>query len=127
MANVQLRENLRNLRRRHNFTQLQISSRLNISRQAYSNYETGKRIPDIDILIRLADIYGLSLEQLIALPCTEDDAVSEGAGPYFSGMLIENGDTIYLTKDEVTLLLHYRNASGDDRRLAQKVLNISDN
>ena len=127
MANVQLRENLRNLRRRHNFTQLQISNRLNISRQAYSNYETGKRIPDIDILIRLADIYGLSLEQLIALPCTEDDAVSEGAGPYFPGMLIENGDTIYLTKEEVTLLLHYRNASGDDRRLAQKVLNISDN
>jgi Holliday junction resolvase len=42
-------------------------------------------------------------------------------------MLIENGDTIYLTKEEVTLLLHYRNASGDDRRLAQKVLNISDN
>ena len=85
-----------------------IRDRLNISRQAYSNYETGKRIPDIDILIRLADIYCLSLEQLIALPCTEDDAVSEGAGPYFPGMLIENGDTIYLTKEEVTLLLHYR-------------------
>ena len=89
MANVQLKENLRNLRHRHNYTQQQISSRLNISRQAYSNYETGKRIPDIDILIRLADIYGLSLEQLIALPCSEDETVSEGAGPYFTGMLIK--------------------------------------
>ena len=127
MSNIQLAANLRRLRNDHNYTQMQIGRKLNISRQAYSNYETGKRIPDIDILIRLADIYGLSLEQLIALPCTEDDAVSEGAGPYFPGMLIENGDTIYLTKEEVTLLLHYRNASGDDRRLAQKVLNISDN
>lgn len=126
MANVQLKENLRSLRHRHNYTQQQISSRLNISRQAYSNYETGKRIPDIDILIRLADIYGLSLEQLIALPCSEDETVSEGAGPYFTGMLIENGDTIYLTKEEVSLLLHYRNTSEDDRRLVRKVLNLPD-
>ena len=37
VANVQLVENLRRLRDEHNYTQLQISKRLNISRQAYSN------------------------------------------------------------------------------------------
>ena len=126
MSNIQLAINLRRLRLDHDYTQKQIGEMLNLSRQAYSNYETGKRIPDIDILIRLADIYGLSLEQLIALPCSEDETVSEGAGPYFTGMLIENGDTIYLTKEEVSLLLHYRNASEDDRRLARKVLNLPD-
>ena len=57
MANIQLAANLRRLRSDHNYTQAQISDKLNISRQAYSNYETGKRIPDLDILIRIADIY----------------------------------------------------------------------
>ena len=64
MANIQLAANLRRLRSDHNYTQAQISDKLNISRQAYSNYETGKRIPDLDILIRIADIYHVTLEQL---------------------------------------------------------------
>ena len=68
VANVQLVENLRRLRDEHNYTQLQISKRLNISRQAYSNYETGKRVPDIETLLRLTDIYRISLEDLIARP-----------------------------------------------------------
>ena len=65
MANVQLRENLRNLRRRHNFTQLQISSRLNISRQAYSNYETGKSNPDLDTLLKIAEVLETDVDGLI--------------------------------------------------------------
>ena len=56
MANIQLAVNLRRLRTDHDYTQAQISDKLNISRQAYSNYETGKRIPDLDILIRIAAI-----------------------------------------------------------------------
>ena len=71
MANVQLVENLRRLREEHNYTQLQVSSRLNISRQAYSNYETGKRVPDLDTLIRLADIYQVTLEQLLTQVCSK--------------------------------------------------------
>ena len=58
MSNIQLAINLRRLRLDHNYTQQQLGKMLNLSRQAYSNYETGKRIPDIDLLIRIADIYG---------------------------------------------------------------------
>mgnify|MGYP006072789397 FL=1 len=71
MANVQLVENLRRLRDEHNYTQFQLSKKLNISRQAYSNYETGKRVPDIETLLRVSDIYGISLEDLIARPFSE--------------------------------------------------------
>ena len=51
MSNIQLAANLQRLRKDHHFTQTQFSKKLNISRQAYSNYETGKRIPDLDIII----------------------------------------------------------------------------
>ena len=63
MSNIQLVENLYRLRKAHHYTQQEISDLLNISRQAYSNYETSKRTPDLDSLMRLADIYGVSLDQ----------------------------------------------------------------
>ena len=56
MSNIQLVENLYRLRKAHHYTQQEISDLLNISRQAYSNYETSKRTPDLDSLMRLADI-----------------------------------------------------------------------
>ena len=39
MANIQLSKNLRYKRKQYNLTQEDISAKLNISRQAYSNYE----------------------------------------------------------------------------------------
>ena len=51
MANIQLSANLKRLRTDHDYTQTKIAKMLNISRQAYSNYETGNRSPDLDMLI----------------------------------------------------------------------------
>ncbi len=65
MSNIQLAANLQRLRKDHHFTQTQFSKKLNISRQAYSNYETGKRIPDLDIIIRIANIYHICLRRLV--------------------------------------------------------------
>ncbi len=124
MSIIQLANNLRRLRTENNYTQEQISEKLNISRQAYSNYETGKRIPDIDMLIRIADIYEVTLEQLLTQTCTSTGILNETSGPYYTGKVLENADIIYLTKEEVDLLIHYRNAGDDDRKLTRKVLGI---
>ena len=42
MANIQLADNLRRLRKQYNYTQAQIGEKLHITHQAYSNYETGR-------------------------------------------------------------------------------------
>lgn len=76
MSNIQLAANLQRLRKDHHFTQTQFSKKLNISRQAYSNYETGKRIPDLDIIIRIANIYHISLENLLTQTCSKDGLLS---------------------------------------------------
>lgn len=126
VSNIQLAANLRRLRNDHNYTQTQLGRKLNISRQAYSNYETGKRIPDLDMLIRIADIYHVSLEQLITQTCTKSGVINENSGPYFIGLESDTNDEIYLTRDEVLLLTSYRNASEDDRRLTRKVLGLEE-
>lgn len=124
MSNIQLAANLRRLRADHEYTQTQIGAKLNISRQAYSNYETGKRIPDLDILIRIANLYHVTLEQLIMQPCSGAGVINQNSGPYYVGMEIESADTIYLTNEEVELLSHYRNADEDERKLTRKVLKM---
>ena len=125
VSNIQLTDNLVRLRKDYNYTQKQIGRKLNISRQAYSNYERGKRIPDISMLLRLADNYGVTLEQLHTQTCTKNGIINENHGPYFRGLVIENADTLYLTQEELSILTHYRKASSDDRRLVQKVLDIN--
>lgn len=126
MSNIQLVENLRRLRADHNYTQKEISDRLNISRQAYSNYETGKRVPDIDTLMRLAEIYHVTFQQLITQPCTGRGVLYDSKGPYTPGMVIDTADTIYLSREETVLVTRYRGAGADERHLVRKVLNMTE-
>ena len=45
--------------------QEQLAERLHVTRQAVSNWETGKTQPDIETLTHLAECFGVSVEQLI--------------------------------------------------------------
>lgn len=55
---------LKEFRIENNYTQGQVAKYLNITQQAYANYEKGKRLPDIEKLIMLADLYNVSLDIL---------------------------------------------------------------
>lgn len=122
MSNIQLVETLYRLRKAHHYTQQEISDLLNISRQAYSNYETSKRTPDLDSLMRLADIYGVSLDQLVNHPCTKDGLILEQKGPFTYAMEIDTADTLYLTREEVELIKGYRAMNPEDKLLLKKLL-----
>ena len=63
MANVQLAKNLKILRKKHNYTQQDLSDILNITRQAYSHYEQALREPDLNTLVHLSHLYKVSLDE----------------------------------------------------------------
>lgn len=54
-------ENIRRLREASKFTQEQVSQFLEIGRSAYSNYETGDRELPLDVMEKLADLYGCDM------------------------------------------------------------------
>ena len=56
---------LREIRKKKGFSQLKVSLDLNISREALSYYENGKRNPDLEMLLRLSDYYNKSIHYLI--------------------------------------------------------------
>jgi len=58
-------ERLQQTRQQKNLTQSQVATSLHVSRQTISSWETGHSYPDIDSLIKLSDLYTLSLDVLL--------------------------------------------------------------
>ena len=56
---------IKKLREEKGMTQDELAEKLNVTRQAVSNWETGKTQPDIETLTRLAEIFDVSVERLI--------------------------------------------------------------
>ena len=56
---------LKELRKENNLTQKELADYLNIKQNTYSQYENGQRQVPIDILIRLADYYDVSVDYLL--------------------------------------------------------------
>ena len=63
MSNI-VGNNIRKLRKKHGMNQKELAEKLNIRRQTVSAYEREVSIPDIYTLIRIADIFSVSLDEL---------------------------------------------------------------
>ena len=58
-------QNLKELRKKAGFSQEELANRLNVSRQAITKWETDLGMPDVDNLTNIADLFGISLDELI--------------------------------------------------------------
>ena len=56
---------LRMIRKKKKYSQLKVASDLNISREALSYYETGKRNPDLQMLRKLSEYFNVSIDFLV--------------------------------------------------------------
>lgn len=63
--NIKLANRLVELRKENKLSQEALAEKLGISRQAISKWERAEASPDTDNLIALADLYGLTLDQLL--------------------------------------------------------------
>ena len=56
---------IRQIRKDAKLTQEQMAAKLNVSRQAVSNWENNKNLPDLEMIITISRVFGLSLDQLM--------------------------------------------------------------
>lgn len=56
---------IRELREQHGYTQRQLAEKLGMLQPQYFRYEQGTRDVPSELLIRLADIYGVSIDYLL--------------------------------------------------------------
>lgn len=62
---MNMNESIRQHRVSRNFTRQQIADLLEVSLRTYQTYETGTREPNISNLVKIADFYNISLDELI--------------------------------------------------------------
>ena len=52
-------------RKEAGMTQTDFAQQLSVTRQAVSTYETGECFPDISIVIRIAKVFGITIDELV--------------------------------------------------------------
>lgn len=59
-----LGESIRTLRKQHHMTQEDLANKLGVSISAISKWETGKNLPDTDILYKISSLFNISMDEL---------------------------------------------------------------
>ena len=65
MDQIKIGALLRDLRKEHNLTQEEIAAKFGVSQRSVSRWENGNTMPDISILIELADFYNVDLREIL--------------------------------------------------------------
>ncbi len=63
---MEFSEKLKLMRKESNLTQEELAQKLHITRQAVSNYEQGRGYPSIEILVSIAELFKVSLDELLS-------------------------------------------------------------
>ncbi|HAK44493.1 MAG TPA: hypothetical protein DCO79_01040 [Spirochaeta sp.] len=70
-----LKFQLKTLRRQKKMTQSSLAEMLGVGQTTIANYENGQRFPDEEILIRLADIFNVTMDNLLGRELSTEEAV----------------------------------------------------
>ncbi len=101
-----LGKQLKLLRESRQKSQQEVCSALNIEQSTLANYENGKRIPKIEILIKIAEYYQCSVDFLLG--------IEKSGGKDFSDFQVDNSEFAFDFKTRVRDLLAEQKLSEDD-------------
>lgn len=99
---------IREQRKRQGWTMKQLGQMLELAESTISGYENEIRRPDTDVLLRLAELFDVSIDYLLGrdLAATSaPDELRESNSPYYAA--IWDGQVETLTEDEAA---HLRNS-----------------
>lgn len=114
------KDNLISLRKINSMSQEELADKLNISRQTLSKYETGESLPDIEKCKAMAELFEVSLDDLVNYESSEYGLNVPPKGKHMFGMVkvgdkgqivipskarklfhIESGDNLIVLGDEM--------------------------
>lgn len=62
---MSLSEKITALRTEQKLSQGDVAEKLGVSRQSVSKWETGQSVPELDKIVKLADLFGVSVDELV--------------------------------------------------------------
>lgn len=83
MDSVKIGKYLAELRKSYKVTQDELALRLGVSRQAVSRWETGGSVPDVELLLKISELYGITIDAILhadaaALRVRERNPLADG-------------------------------------------------
>lgn len=88
---MELNEKLYELRKNNNWSQEELAEKLDVSRQTISKWESSKAIPELDKLVKISEIYNITLDELVKGTTrneTTDTLTKKWFRKYFKKILI---------------------------------------
>lgn len=107
---------LKIIRTQNKLTQQQIADVLGISRSAYCGYETGRRTPDVDTILKLSSFYRLPFECFVTKHDAEFVNDSDSDGEKLTMYLST------LSKEERDLIYKFRMSTDEQKKQAKEAL-----
>lgn len=65
MDQIKIGSFIKDLRKEQNLTQEELAEKFGVARRTVSRWETGSNMPDLDILIEMADFYDVDLREIL--------------------------------------------------------------
>lgn len=96
MSNHEMGEFLAALRKSKGYTQLEAANLLGVSNKTVSSWETGASCPDISMLPALAELYGVTCDEILRgkrIPETESETISRAKREKAMARLLEKSRT----------------------------------
>ena len=75
------KDNLVELRKIHDLSQEELADKIGVSRQTLSKYETGESLPDIEKCKLLADVFGVSIDDLLNYDSNSNESMGLAVPP----------------------------------------------
>ena len=104
-----LAKRLKQLRVAANLQQTDIIKRLSLSSARYSQYESGKRRPDYELLIEFANLYGVSIDYLLGRTTISNTSHTSAT----------------CSAEEIKLIKKYRYLSKDRQEAVRDFIDVS--
>ncbi len=98
MSVEQIAYNIKFLREMNDLTQQKLADELKISRSMITKWENNQLIPDIQSLIKLSDLFGVSLDYLVGNEIHRKDIIKEFKRIYRSHSVDFDDEAIYLVE-----------------------------
>lgn len=108
--------NIAKLRNHRGMTQFQLAAALNVSHQAVSKWETGAALPDIQTLLSLTQLFGVTMEELLntEIVIREEEDASDDVTQDEPEQIVFPGFLNDLIPEEAKKAI--KNAAGEARR-----------
>jgi AbrB family looped-hinge helix DNA binding protein len=75
------KDNLVELRKIHDMSQEELADKIGVSRQTLSKYETGESLPDIEKCKLIADVFGVSIDDLLNYDSQSNESMGLAVPP----------------------------------------------